>query len=339
MANTKNTNSPMVTGMFRTREAAECAYSALNGRGYSKDDINVIMSDTTRKNYYPEGSAAADTELGTKAAEGVGTGSAIGGTLGAVIGAIAAIGTSIALPGLGLLIAGPLAGALVGAGAGGLTGGLIGGLVGSGIPEDKAALYETGIKEGGIMLSVTPRTGEDAAYFENEWKNCRGENIYSTFAQQNVETRATGAATTAAATARRDVNQTGGTIPVIEEELQVGKREVERGGVRVESHVSEKPVEEQVTLREERINVERRPVDRPVTGADANAFKEGTIEVKERAEQAVVNKQARVVEEVVVNKDVAERTERVQDTVRRTDVEVEKFDADQTTRDRNPRRS
>jgi uncharacterized protein (TIGR02271 family) len=115
---------------------------------------------------------------------------------------------------------------------------------------------------------------------------------------------------------------------VIEEEVQVGKRTVSRGGVRVYSRVTEKPVEEQVQLRKEQVSVERRPVNRPVSGTDREAFKEGTIEMTETSEEAVVSKQARVVEEVVVRKDAQERTETVRDTVRRTDVEVEKLGAE-----------
>jgi uncharacterized protein (TIGR02271 family) len=311
MANSTGTTqkrSEVITGMFRDRESAERAYTSLSERGYSKDDINVIMSDETRNKYYPEGSDAADTELGTKALEGTGTGAAIGGTTGAILGAIAAIGTSVALPGLGLLVAGPLAGALVGAGAGGAAGGLIGAMVGSGIPEDRAKEYEAGVKEGGIVMGFNPRSDEDAEYFEREWNTNKAEGVYR--------------------------GQT--TIPVVEEELQVGKREVERGGVRVESRVEEKPVAAEVQLREEHVHVERRPVDRPVTDAD-KAFREGTLEVTERAEEAVVAKSARVVEEVVVGKQVEEHTETIRDTVRRTDVDVQEVnlkDSTRTDRDR-----
>ena len=181
MANSTGTTqrrSQVVTGMFRDRESAERAYTSLSERGYDKDDINVIMSDETRNKYYPEGSDAADTELGSKALEGTGTGAAIGGTTGAVLAAIAAIGTSVILPGLGLVVAGPLAAALAGAGAGGATGGLIGALIGSGIPEDRAKAYESGVKEGGIVMGVNARSDEDAEYFENEFRTHRGENIY-----------------------------------------------------------------------------------------------------------------------------------------------------------------
>jgi uncharacterized protein (TIGR02271 family) len=118
--------------------------------------------------------------------------------------------------------------------------------------------------------------------------------------------------------AGRDVH-----IPVIEEELQVGTREVERGGVRVYSRVTERPVEQEVHLHDETVHVERHPVDRPATEADVAAAKEGTLEVTETDEEAVIAKHARVVEEVVINKDVEEHTETVRDTVRRTEVEVE----------------
>jgi uncharacterized protein (TIGR02271 family) len=111
-------------------------------------------------------------------------------------------------------------------------------------------------------------------------------------------------------------------IPVVQEELRVGKRQVETGGVRIYTHVTEKPVEEKIRLKEEHVNVERRPVDRAVTPGD-EAFKERTIEAREMHEQPVINKEARVVEEVEINKGIRERDEKVRDTVRRTDVDVQ----------------
>lgn len=126
-------------------------------------------------------------------------------------------------------------------------------------------------------------------------------------------------------------------LPVMQESLQVGKREVQRGGVHVHSYITETPVEESVQLREERVSVERHPTNRPVTVEDAAAFKDGSFEVRQTAEEVVVAKEARVVEEVVINKQVSERTETVRDTVRRTDVVVEDLagqDNPQTRRDR-----
>jgi uncharacterized protein (TIGR02271 family) len=120
-------------------------------------------------------------------------------------------------------------------------------------------------------------------------------------------------------------------LPVIEEQLKIGKREVRRGGVRVYSRVTETPVEEQVRLREEHVTVERRTVDRPVTDAEVSSLVDSEIVMTETAEEAVAAKEARVVEEVVVGKQTTEHTETVRDTVRRTDVEVEKVDADDVT--------
>lgn len=176
MAAATNTsmNTDIVTGLFRNREDAEMAYSALAKRGYTRDDVNLMMSDEARRRHFTR----ADTELGDQALQGVGVGSAIGGTVGAVVAAIAAIGTSVVLPGLGLVVAGPIAAALAGAGAGGLTGGLVGALVGAGIPEARARVYETGLKEGGIVMGVHARNPEDATYLEQEWRNARGEQVF-----------------------------------------------------------------------------------------------------------------------------------------------------------------
>ena len=114
-------------------------------------------------------------------------------------------------------------------------------------------------------------------------------------------------------------------IPIVEERLVVGKREVDRGGVRVRSYVVETPVSEQISLREESVDVQRRTVDRPLTDTD-DAFRERTIEMTETGEEAVVGKQAVVTEEIGLKKDVGQRTEEVRDTVRHTEVEVERTD-------------
>jgi uncharacterized protein (TIGR02271 family) len=327
MENTTNTTTGkfIVTGLFKDKTSAECAYSALSERGYDKENTDVVMTDETRDRYY-SGSNADDTELGSKALEGSGTGAAIGGTLGAIIAGIAAIGTAVVLPGIGLIVAGPLAAALVGAGAGGLAGGLLGALVGSGIPEEHAEVYESGVKSGGIVLRAMPRNAEDAAFIESKWKSCGGEQIYSNATQQTTTTARP--VSSAKTTERRDTNANDVSIPVIEEELQIGKRTVESGGVNVKTSVTERPVEESVTLREEKVTVNRRPVDRAVTDADRSNIKEGDFDVTTRSEEAVVGKQSRVVEEVVVGKEMTERTETVRDTVRQTDVEVEEMNAE-----------
>lgn len=175
--NDSRSEKRVLTGMFNDRESTERAYNTLHERGYSDDEINLIMSKETRKRDYDE-SKSESTEIGTKAAEHAGKGSAIGGSIGAIAGVIAAIGTSVVIPGLGILIAGPIAAGLVGAGAGGLAGGIIGALVGSGIPEARAKLYEDGIKEGNVVITVTPKNEEDAKYLEENWRTNRGQEVH-----------------------------------------------------------------------------------------------------------------------------------------------------------------
>ena len=114
-------------------------------------------------------------------------------------------------------------------------------------------------------------------------------------------------------------------LPVIEENLEVGKREVTTGGARITSRIVERPVEERINLRAEHVNVERTPVNRPVDATDPNAFKEEEFELTEHAEIPVVSKEARVVEEVSLNKEVAEREETIKDTLRNTEVEAERI--------------
>lgn len=171
------TDSRYMTGLFHDRESAEKAYQGAIDRGYSRDDVNLVMSEDTRKRHFGNDSGT-ETELGNKAAEGAGVGAGIGGALGAIAAAVAAVGTSIAIPGLGLVVAGPLAAALAGAGAGGAAGGLVGALVGWGIPEERVKHYESGIKEGGILMGLKTRDDDDATYLENHWRDARGSDIY-----------------------------------------------------------------------------------------------------------------------------------------------------------------
>ena len=118
------------------------------------------------------------------------------------------------------------------------------------------------------------------------------------------------------------------SIPRMEENLEVGKQTVETGGVRVRSRIVDRPVEENIRLREENVRVERNPVDRPVSSSDMQNFQEREIELTERSEVPVVNKEARVVEEVRVSKEVNERDETIRDSVRETKVDVENLDTD-----------
>lgn len=136
-----------------------------------------------------------------------------------------------------------------------------------------------------------------------------------------------------------DRNDEDTTISRVQEELHVGKREVEGGGVRVRSRIVERPVEETLRLREEHVRVERHDVNRPITDSDRAAFQDRDIELTERAEVPVVNKEARVVEEIKISKDVDERTETVRDTVRNTEVDIDNLDSDDSIRDGNKNRN
>jgi hypothetical protein len=170
-------NGQLVTGLFPDRDSAERAYSGVSDRGYAKDDINVVMSDDTRERHFTS-TAGKETELGNKAAEGAGVGGAIGGTVVGIAAAVAAIGSNLVLPGLGLVLAGPLAAGVAGAGAGALGGGLVGALVGWSMPEERVKHYEEGIKNGGILMGVHAKNAEDAAHFEDSWRAGNAQHVY-----------------------------------------------------------------------------------------------------------------------------------------------------------------
>lgn len=174
--NKEHSNGSLVTGLFNDRDSAERAYDTLSTRGYGKEDVSLLMSDDTRKRYF-SGDGNLETELGSKAAEGAGIGAGIGGTIGAVLAGVAAMGTTLVLPGLGLVVAGPLAAAIAGAGAGGITGGLLGALIGAGIPEERVKHYEEGIQRGGILMGVKARSDEDAAHIATNWRENAGQHV------------------------------------------------------------------------------------------------------------------------------------------------------------------
>lgn len=161
------TERPIITRTFHDRESAERAYNAIAARGYKSDDIHVIMTDETRNRLFK---GKERTGLGNKALEGGGVGGAVGGAVGATVVGIAAAASALTVPGLGLVIVGPIAGALAGGAAGATAGGIIGLLVGAGIPKERAKVYEKELKEGGIVVGVRPRHEEDARYFETEWE-------------------------------------------------------------------------------------------------------------------------------------------------------------------------
>lgn len=168
------TGTRMVSGLFKDRDSAERAYQALMDRGYDRDDVNLAMSSETRTRY--DGTEIGETAA-SRALEGTGVGGAIGSITGGLIGAIAAIRTSLVLPGLGLVIAGPIAAGLAGAGAGGLTGGLVGAMVGWGLPKDDADEYERSVREGSTVIGVSPRNDADAEEISRAWRSCGATRV------------------------------------------------------------------------------------------------------------------------------------------------------------------
>jgi uncharacterized protein (TIGR02271 family) len=189
------------------------------------------------------------------------------------------------------------------------------------VPEPDSSIYLEGVRMGGTILT---------AKAEDDYVQ-RAAEIMSGYNMVNIQDRARDWRTTNAdlpemTTAANNRN----VLEVVEEDLEIGKETVERGRMRVYSTVTEQPVEENVALREETIRVQRRPVDRTVP-ADPTLFQEKSVEVVEHAEVPTVDKVARVVEEVVVGKDVNERVETVHDTVRRQDVQVEQVGTGSST--------
>jgi uncharacterized protein (TIGR02271 family) len=226
-------------------------------------------------------------------------------------------------------------------------------VTGAGVPSSDANLYVQGVRQGstlvvaqtddaqvGQVVDIMNRhnivdidsrrsmySGSDAtigasADVTRATLSTSDMSYVDTTPATNVDTSYT---TGAVDTTRTNTVNTGDEIavPIVEEQLRVGKREVETGGVRVNTRVEEVPVEQQVTLRDEEVRVERRAVNQPVSPNDMNAFQEGTIEIRETDEEAIVAKEARVVEEVVIRKEAEEHVETVRDTVRRTDVDVQ----------------
>jgi hypothetical protein len=175
---TKKQQGSMISGVFRDRTKANDAYAWLTNHGFTSNEINVLMSDTTRKFYSDDKSSRIKPD--DHAVEGVATGGTVGTVVGATLGAIAAIGTSVLVPGLGIVVAGPIVAGLAGGGAGAVAGGLVGGLIGLGIPESNAAAYEKVLKEGGVVIGVTTDNSKSRGEIEERFKALGADNIVVT---------------------------------------------------------------------------------------------------------------------------------------------------------------
>lgn len=298
----------MIAHSYDTYDRAVRVVNALEAAGVPHDDISLMSGDKDR-------TVATNVAGDTATATGTGTGATLGTVLGGGAGLLAGLG-SLAIPGVGPVVAaGWLIATLTGAGVGAAAGGLLGSLTGAGVDEADAKGYAEHVGRGGTLVTV--RASDEMA-MQVEYILEHGETRPITSMTAPVAPAApTGMGTAASATGLGD------KIQVVKEDLVVGKREVEGGGVRVTSHVVETPVEEQVALHEERVVVDRRPINRPLTGVAADAFRERTLSATARSEEAVVGKEARVVEEIGLRKEAADRVETVHGTVRETKVDVE----------------
>ncbi len=281
--------SKTVVGLFSTYAKAQQVKQALVAQGYEAQHITVVANDDEELS-----GSSASSSSGSMSSGSMSTGSSNGSLSSGAAGIGEKVGSFFR----------------------NLTGG-----------DDTAHQhYATGVNSGGALLAVTvndPQAAEvanlltqhGATEIEGEYASSSSSTMPTSSSSQFANTGAVASAT----------GET--TIPIIEEQLVVGKRQVERGGVRIYSHVTERPVDASVTLHEERVQVERRPVNRPATAADFAAGSGAAIELRATGEEAVVGKSSRVVEEVLVGKQSSERTEQVHDSVRKTEVEVEKIDA------------
>ncbi|MBC8139380.1 MAG: DUF2382 domain-containing protein [Fibrella sp.] len=355
-----------IVGLFDTFAHAQSAVNDLISAGFNRDDISVVANNASGEFGTHDGdhNGVNVSQAGGDAVKGAVKGGMYGG-----LTALAATVALALIPGIGPIAAiGPLSAFLGGAALGATAGGILGGLTGLGVPEHEAGYYAEGIRRGGTLVTIHAddmRASEAtdilnrhnpvdmdtrAEYFKSTGFTKYDEKLpaytpsqieeertrYSSFTTPNTSTDTTyntATATAPMASTNRTVNA-GETVsvPVVEEHLAVGKRAVEGGGARIHTRVIETPVTESVNLHEEHVTVDRHAVNRSATSADLNnAFQETNIELRERSEVPVVAKEARIVEEVTIGKTATDRTETVSDTVRRTDVDVEELDREDTT--------
>jgi uncharacterized protein (TIGR02271 family) len=317
-----------VIALYDERSQAEAAVQDLVDRGYERNKISVVAKDSRTKG--PTEEARGMRQVDDKRSEVAGTGAAAGAVLGAIGGLLAEAGL-LAVPGLGPVVAvGEVAAVLLGTAAGAGVGGLAGALVGMGITREDAEYYAEGVRRGGILVGVTVEerhvhdTKEvleehdpiDIRRRAGEWRQAGWTPSEFMEGPEMEGSKKEPADGTPQVAEEAD-------IEVVEEELDINKRGIETGGVRVRRVIHEEPVKEDVTLRKERVDVERRPADRYVDPDDMETFAETTVEMRETDEEVVVSRDAHVVEEIHLEKTVEERTETVHETVRETEVNIE----------------
>jgi len=299
MARNKNTTQVRnegntVVGLFQDQPSAEAAIQRLKAAGFTEDQIGVAVRDREQQR-------ALTDDTGTQAADGAAKGAVGGGVVGGVVGLLAGVG-ALVIPGVGPIIAGGwLASTLAGAGIGAAAGGLIGALVGMGVPEEDARHFERGFQEGGILVTVQ---AGDRAEEAREALSLGGADLGPTWG------------------GLREGREDRDRLELREEELDVGKRQVQAGEVRVRKDVVTEQRNIEVPVTREEVVIERHPVTGQEVPDDA-LDEDEEIRIPVMEEEVEVQKRARVREEVSIGKRRVEETRNVSDTVRREEARVE----------------
>ncbi len=285
---------PTVVGLFQDQPSAESAIQRLKAAGFTEDEIGVAVRDQEQQRALTE-------DTGMQAADGAAKGAVGGGVVGGVVGLLAGVG-ALVIPGVGPIVAGGwLAATLAGAGIGAAAGGLIGALVGMGVPEEDAKHFERGFREGGILVTVQAGSrAEDA----REALSLGGADLGPTWGQG------------------RERGEDQDRLELREEELDVNKRQVQAGEVRVRKDVVTEQRNIEVPVTREEVVIERHPVEGREISADALDDDE-EIRIPVMEEEVEVQKRAKVREEVSIGKRQVQETRNVSDSVRREEARVE----------------
>jgi len=299
MKQNKGRGEGTVVGLFRERQQAELAIQELKQQGFTDSQIGVLMQD--RK----EQKDLADT-TGTKVSEAAASGAIGGGVAGGILGLLAGVG-ALAIPGVGPIVAGgALASTLAGAGIGAAAGGLLGALVGMGIPEEDAQYFETGVRSGGILVTVEAGSRIDEARRILQGRG--GELGASEKAYQS--------------SGRSGTSEEQQRLQLREEELRAEKERVKAGEVRLHKEVVEEKKTIEVPVTREEVVIERHPVSGRET-ADSDIGEDEEIRIPVMEEKVRVEKTPVVREEVSVKKRAVQETREVSDTVKREEAHVE----------------
>lgn len=304
-----------VIGIFNSASEAQNAVDQLLSKGFTKDSVNIST-----------GSSAGSSSMGGTTGSSMGniSGSSMGSTSGSATDNFMGTTTGSSLSGSTGYSSGTNEGNETGIGR--FFRNLFGG------DNDESDRYSR-VAERSTVVTVYAKSTTEAETAARLLDQYGAVDVDDQDKQYNKSAGTYDSTNATNATDATDA--TGKTISIIEENIQVGKREVETGGVRLRSRIVETPFTENLSLREEHVKVERTKVDRAATNADLTNFQEGTIELTERSEVPVVNKEARIVEEVSLGKDVEHREETIKDTVRKTEVDVEQIESDLKNKNKN----